>query len=164
MSKVVIVLIVLLLTAGCGAVPTAMLLPTADIRLASPAPVRPRLIAALSATRTPVPPSSPVPSATPAAYATPLEQFRSWMEEARATHPYPDTVEVMWEVMMCESSGDPQVVTGANQGLFQYDATTWTGDWNPYRNQPILDPHAQIFATAKAWADGNQRWWGCYHS
>jgi hypothetical protein len=85
------------------------------------------------------------------------------MSEARAAHPYPDPVDVMWEVMICESSGDPQVVTGANQGLFQYDTATWAGEWNPYRDQPILDPRAQIFATAKAWADGNQHWWSCYH-
>jgi hypothetical protein len=69
----------------------------------------------------------------------------------------------MWELMICESSGNPGVIAGSYHGLFQYDAATWAGEWNPYRDQPILDPRAQIFATAKAWHDGNQHWWGCYH-
>lgn len=157
-------MIALSLAASCGATPTTALLPTADIRLASPAPVRFQPIVALPAKNTAIPqPSSPAVSATPASYATPLEQYRAWMDQARAAHPYPDPIEVMWEVMICESSGDPQAITGANQGLFQYDSATWAGDWNPYRDQPILDPRAQIFATAKAWADGNQHWWSCYH-
>jgi hypothetical protein len=68
----------------------------------------------------------------------------------------------MWNVMMCESSGNPEVVVDSYYGLFQYRPDTWGGDWNPYRDQSILDAHAQIFATAKAWQDGNQAWWGCY--
>jgi hypothetical protein len=85
------------------------------------------------------------------------------MEEARALHPYGEPVEQMWSVMICESSGDASVVAaGLYHGLFQYSAETWAGAWNPYRDQPILDPRAQIFATAKAWQDGHQSWWGCY--
>ena len=86
------------------------------------------------------------------------------MGEARAVHPYAESVEVMWEVMLCESSGQANQVTGGYYGLFQYAADTWSGDWNPYRASPILDPQAQIFATAKAWHDGNQHWWSCYQA
>jgi hypothetical protein len=99
------------------------------------------------------------PTATP---ADPLTAYRSLMEDARAAHPYPETVEHMWNVMMCESKGDPGMVAWPYHGLFQYLPETWSGDWNPYREQPILDARAQIFATAKAWQDGNQSWWGCY--
>lgn len=84
------------------------------------------------------------------------------MEEARAAHPYSEPIEVMWQVMLCESSGEADMVAGSYYGLFQYEQATWAGDWNPYRSSPILDPRAQIFATAKAWQDGSQRWWGCY--
>ncbi|HEX9370793.1 MAG TPA: hypothetical protein VF897_07290 [Roseiflexaceae bacterium] len=92
----------------------------------------------------------------------PLDQYRAWMEAARALHPYDESIDVMWQVMLCESSGDAGEVSESYYGLFQYDGDTWAGDWNPYRDQPILDPHAQIFATAKAWHDGNQHWWGCH--
>ena len=84
------------------------------------------------------------------------------MQEARALHPYSDPIEVMWQVMLCESSGQPGLVASSYYGLFQYQQTTWAGEWNPYRDSSILDPRAQIFATAKAWQDGNQHWWGCY--
>lgn len=84
------------------------------------------------------------------------------MEEARAKHPYGESIEQMWEVMLCESSGDSETIADTYYGLFQYHPDTWGGEWNPYRDQPILDPQAQIFATAKAWQDGNQSWWGCY--
>jgi hypothetical protein len=84
------------------------------------------------------------------------------MQEARAEHPYSEPIEVMWQVMLCESSGQPDQVADSYYGLFQYQQATWAGDWNPYRASPILDPRAQIFATAKAWQDGNQHWWGCY--
>ena len=93
----------------------------------------------------------------------PLDQYRAWMQEARATHPYSEPIEVMWQVMLCESSGQADQVADSFYGLFQYQQDTWAGEWNPYRANPILDPRAQIFATAKAWQDGNQHWWGCYH-
>jgi hypothetical protein len=86
------------------------------------------------------------------------------MGEARVVHPYAESIEVMWQVMLCESSGEASQVFGGYYGLFQYSPDTWSGDWNPYRTSPILDPQAQIFATAKAWHDGNQHWWGCYQS
>jgi hypothetical protein len=84
------------------------------------------------------------------------------MQEARATHPYSEPLETMWQVMLCESSGQAEQVAETYYGLFQHQQSTWAGDWNPYRAEPILDPRAQIFATAKAWQDGNQHWWGCY--
>jgi hypothetical protein len=83
------------------------------------------------------------------------------MEEARALYPYAESIEAMWGLMICESSGNPEVVAGPYHGLFQYDSATWSGEWNPYRDSSILDPRAQIFATAKAWHDGHQGWWGC---
>lgn len=88
------------------------------------------------------------------------ENYRALMEEARRKHPYPESVDVMWQVMMCESSGNPTIAgPGGLMGLFQYTPETWTGSWNPYRDQPISDARAQIFATAKAWSDGYQHWW-----
>jgi hypothetical protein len=70
----------------------------------------------------------------------------------------------MYAVLLCESGGDPAIVSpdGFNHGLFQYSAATWAGDWNPYRDQPITDARAQIFATACAWSRGMQAQWGCY--
>ena len=108
-----------------------------------------------------------VPSATSAPptatlRATASDQYRAWMVEARNRYPYSESVEQMWEVMICESSGNPDLVAGSYNGLFQYSQATWEGDWNPYRDRPVLDPQAQIFATAKAWHDGYQSWWGCY--
>ncbi len=93
-----------------------------------------------------------------------LEQYRAWIAEARETYPYRDSVEKMWAVMVCESHGDPDVVNpnGLYHGLFQYHKKTWRGSWNPYREESIYDAKAQIFATAKAWSEGYQRWWGCY--
>jgi hypothetical protein len=88
-------------------------------------------------------------------------QYRAWMEQARAKHPYRESVSRMWKVMMCESRGKVHV-KGRYHGLFQYKRSTWRGAWNPYRHRPILDPRAQIFATAKAWREGHQDWWGCY--
>ena len=99
------------------------------------------------------------PTATPATVET---QYRAWMEEARVAHPYEETIEQMWAVMLCESGGQAEISNGINVGLFQFHPDTWAGNWNPYRDQPITDPRAQIFATAKAWQDGYQSWWGCY--
>jgi hypothetical protein len=113
------------------------------------------------ATRLPQPEPTSLPKAT-AALGTPLDQYRAWMQEARALHPYSDPIDVMWQVMLCESSGQPGLVASSYYGLFQYQQTTWAGEWNPYRDSSILDPRAQIFATAKAWQDGNQHWWGGY--
>lgn len=152
--------IALLLLAACGASSRAPAeLPTANVRLSAPAPalLRP------AAPPNPGLPSLSTPAASPApSPATPLEQYRTWMAAAREQYPYPEPLEHMWALMICESSGQPDVVAGENYGLFQYNPATWAGEWNPYRGQPILDPQAQIFATAKAWYDGNQGWWGCY--
>jgi hypothetical protein len=155
--------LLLLVLARCGMSTPASQLPTAHIR-AQPTQLAP-IVRVASVTAPTAPPAAlpldPVPSAAPAA-ASSIDQYRAWVEEARALYPYPESTDVMWQLMVCESSGQPELVADAYHGLFQYDAATWVGDWNPYRDQPILDPHAQIFATAKAWHDGNQGWWGCY--
>lgn len=144
------------LLAACGAAPAS-----APPPIAQGATVAPRTTALPSPTtpsRAPTPPPAAPPLEPTAAAAA---AYRAWMEEARALHPYAESVETMWAVMICESSGDATAVAGGYHGLFQYSAETWGGSWNPYRDQPILDPRAQIFATAKAWQDGNQSWWGC---
>jgi hypothetical protein len=149
---------------ACGAGVLAPALPTAHISRATslPAPLVPITIATLTPSAVPAPTLSPTSAPTAQAATVPLEQYRAWMAEARAQHPYSEPLEVMWALMICESSGDPNLTDGRYNGLFQYDGATWAGDWNPYRDSPILDPRAQIFATAKAWQDGNQHWWGCY--
>jgi len=87
------------------------------------------------------------------------------MREAKKVYPYPQTLDKMYRVMMCESSGNPRASggRGAWLGLFQYAPTTWRGSWNPYRNSSIYDARAQIFATAKAWSIGMQSHWSCYY-
>jgi hypothetical protein len=153
------------ITTACGA-PVAPTLPTAYIvRVGTIAPVAPYTPTlpppATLPPATPMPPPSPTPALEPP-LEPPLDQYRAWMQEARAAHPYSEPIETMWQVMLCESSGQAEQVAESYYGLFQYQQATWAGDWNPYRAEPILDPHAQIFATAKAWQDGNQHWWDCY--
>ncbi|MEM6535326.1 MAG: transglycosylase SLT domain-containing protein [Pseudomonadota bacterium] len=94
----------------------------------------------------------------------PDEQYRAWITEARAKHPYADSEDKMYAVMMCESGGNPTIVNPAGPyvGLFQYVANTWNGDWNDYRDAGMTDARAQIFATAQAWSQGMQNQWGCY--
>jgi hypothetical protein len=94
-----------------------------------------------------------------------LAQYRAWMVDAKRMYPYPQTVDKMWRVMMCESSGNARASGGGGAwlGLFQYAPTTWRSSWNPYRNQSIWDARAQIYATAKAWSIGMQRHWSCYY-
>ncbi|MEO1538646.1 MAG: hypothetical protein AAFR73_13050 [Pseudomonadota bacterium] len=109
---------------------------------------------------TPAP--SPAPSGTDKAAL--LAQYRTWISEARGAHPYPESEDRMYAVMMCESGGNAEIVNPAGPyiGLFQYVAGTWNGDWNDYRNDGITNPRAQIFATAQAWSIGMQSHWGCY--
>jgi murein DD-endopeptidase MepM/ murein hydrolase activator NlpD len=117
------------------------------------------------------PAQQPAPALQPTSYPTPhatgeeatLSQYRAWITEARARHPYADSEAQMYAVMMCESRGQATLVASAGySGLFQYSPTTWRGAWNDYRDQNILDPRAQIFATALAWQKHMQRQWGCY--
>jgi hypothetical protein len=119
-------------------------------------------------TRAPTPEPTAAPTPEPAAptlvAAEPYAQYARWIEEARRAHPYPEAPDHMLRVMLCESSGNAAAIAGPYHGLFQYLPSTWSGDWNPYRDQPILDARAQIFATAKAWQDGYQSWWGCYQA
>lgn len=107
---------------------------------------------------------APRPASNGAANEQAFDQYRAWISEARARHPYPDSEERMYAVMMCESGGRATVVNSAGpySGLFQYSPATWSGDWNTYRDEDILDPQAQIFATALAWSNGMQGHWGCY--
>src|SRR4051812_25405432 len=151
-----------LLLVSCGGALTPTL-PTAYVVRASVAPMPALHTPTIPAPATNLPAATPtaLPSAIPV-LNTPLDQYRAWMQEARAAHPYSEPIEVMWQVMMCESSGRADQVIDSYYGLFQYQQATWAGDWNPYRASSILDPRAQIFATAKAWQDGNQHWWGCY--
>lgn len=94
-----------------------------------------------------------------------MAQYRAWMVAARAQYPYPQSVDKMWRVMMCESSGNPQASGGGGAwlGLFQYAPTTWRSGWNPYRSSSIWDAKSQIYATAKAWSIGMQSHWSCYY-
>ena len=158
------------LLSSCGSTLTPTL-PTAYVvrarAAATPAAHTASMPAPVTVSLTTIPTSLISPTAIPTslpitALDPPLDQYRVWMEEARAAHAYSEAVDVMWAVMICESSGRADEVAGNYSGLFQYDSATWAGDWNPYRASPILDPRAQIFATAKAWHDGNQHWWGCY--
>ncbi|MEO1187459.1 MAG: hypothetical protein AAFW60_00185 [Pseudomonadota bacterium] len=91
-------------------------------------------------------------------------QYRAWIREARLAHPYPESEDKMYAVMMCESGGRADIVNpaGPYSGLFQYASGTWAGDWNQYRDSDILDARAQIFATALAWNQNMQSHWGCY--
>ena len=70
----------------------------------------------------------------------------------------------MYAVMMCESGGRAAIINpvGPYKGLFQYSPLTWNGPWNTYKADGILDPKAQVFATALAWSLKMQRQWGCY--
>lgn len=108
--------------------------------------------------------SVPAAPTAPAAASSPT-QYRQWMEEARKTYPYAESLNKMWNVMMCESGGNPRASGGAGAwlGLFQYVPGTWAGLWNPYRTSSIWDARAQIFATAKAWSIGMQSAWSCYY-
>lgn len=93
-----------------------------------------------------------------------LLRYREWIAEARARHPYTDSEERMLQVMLCESKGNAAIVNpaGPYSGLFQYAPGTWKAAWNAYRDEHILDAKAQIFATALAWEQRKQGWWGCY--
>ena len=94
-----------------------------------------------------------------------LALYRTWMVQARALYPYPQSIDKMYRVMMCESGGNPKASggRGAWLGLFQYAPGTWRGSWNPYRKNSIYDAKSQIFATAKAWSIGMQSHWSCYY-
>lgn len=129
---------------------------------------------AACATSKPVPPEA-IPSASPAPADLPanpraapgaqtLAIYRTWIAEARVKHPYADSAERMYDVMMCESGGRVAVVNpaGPYTGLFQYVAGTWNDTWNTYRSGGLLGARAQIFATALAWSLNMQSHWGCY--
>jgi hypothetical protein len=121
-------------------------------------PPAPTVEALVQETPTPLPVADTQPPAPTA------DPYRQWIHEAREQYPYPDSEDRMYAVLLCESGGDPAIISpdGYNHGLFQYSAATWAGDWNPYREESIYDARAQIFATACAWSLGMQGQWGCY--
>lgn len=110
-------------------------------------------------------PATPASAAPAQVSQSTLNQYRQWMIEARAMYPYPQSVDKMYRVMMCESSGNANVSSpnGVYKGLFQYHTNTWRGNWNPYRNYSLWNARNQIFATAKAWSVGMQGQWECYY-
>lgn len=112
------------------------------------------------------PDADPPPSVNTSESEASPDQYRAWISEARAEHPYTDSEERMFAVMMCESGGDASIVNpaGPYTGLFQYAVGTWNGDWNLYRDNGMTDARSQIFATALAWNLGMQNQWGCYTS
>lgn len=119
-----------------------------------------------TATAKPTEKPKPEPTATPRPGGSSTQaQYRQWMEEARMMHPYKQSVDKMWSVMMCESGGNARASGGGGRwlGLFQYAPGTWGGSWNPYRANSIWDAKSQIFATAKAWSIGMQSHWSCYY-
>jgi hypothetical protein len=105
------------------------------------------------------------PGRVEAASAATIAQYKAWMADAKITYPYPQSLDKMYRVMMCESGGNARASggRGAWLGLYQYAPTTWRGSWNPYRGSSIWDAKAQIYATAKAWSIGMQRHWSCYY-
>jgi hypothetical protein len=111
------------------------------------------------------PVTTPAMGTAAAATRSTLSQYRTWMEAARLKYPYKQSVDKMYRVMMCESSGNVYALSpsGTYKGLFQYHNNTWRGSWNPYRYASVWDAKSQIYATAKAWSLGYQRWWSCYY-
>src|SRR5437016_7006782 len=55
-----------------------------------------------------------------------LDQYKAWMQDARAKYPYPQSLDKMWRVMMCESGGNANAVGphGKVVGLLQYSRST----------------------------------------
>ena len=113
-------LLITLLLSSCGA-PLTPTLPTAYVvragTAATPAPPTPTIPPL--ATKPPEITPTSLPSATPV-LDTPLDQYRAWMQEARAAHPYSEPIEVMWQVMLCESAGQADQVADSYYGLSQY--------------------------------------------
>ncbi len=96
--------------------------------------------------------------------ASTIDQYRTWIAQARVIYPYRESVDKMYRVMMCESGGNPRAIGSRRwYGLFQYVPSTWHGRWNPYRYNDLYDAKAQIFGTARAWSIGKQHEWSCYH-
>ncbi len=156
-------------TSGGGGQPQAA--------VSSPAYAYAAVAALPSAPSASTPPSAvaPEPSSSPAKPVTheraigstdeqTLDQYRAWIAQARQEHPYADSEQRMYSVMMCESKGESGLVarSGGYSGLFQYSPSLWKSSWNTYRDQGILDAKAQIFATALAWHNHLQSQWGCY--
>lgn len=113
----------------------------------------------------PQPPAPRPPRAGGVDEAT-LQQYRAWIAEARQLHPYPESEDRMFRMMMCESKGNAGIESpgGRNVGLFQFSLPTWNAGWNAaYRDSSRKDPRSSIFAVALAWSLGMQSHWPhCY--
>ena len=154
--------------------PAAILAPIQDMLAGDASEAEdPSLDSGLANEVDPIPDIAPDPvTASPITVSSPtdtegtLAQYRTWISEARAEHPYPESEDKMFAVMMCESGGRAEIINpaGPYSGLFQYATGTWAGDWNQYRDSDVLDARAQIFATALAWNNNMQSHWGCYSS
>ena len=110
--------ICLVILAACASKNVAPPLPADANQFASTRSPVPSVAATTAPTVvTPSITSAPPTAAPPATVA---DQYRAWMEEARVRHPYNESVDQMWEVMICESSGKFDLVAGPYNGLFQY--------------------------------------------
>ena len=109
--------------------------------------------------------ATPQTAAAAHSHSADVAQYKAWMTDARKLYPYPQSVDKMYRVMMCESSGNANASGGGGAwlGVYQYAPRTWHDTWNPYRNSSIYDAKAQIYATAKAWSIGMQSHWACYY-
>src|SRR5437762_5185744 len=105
------------------------------------------------------------PLSAQAATSANLAQYKAWMADAKKMYPYRQSLDKMYRVMMCESTGNARASGGGGAwlGLYQYAPRTWHGSWNPYRYNSIYDAKSQIYATAKAWSIGMQSHWSCYY-
>ena len=56
---------------------------------------------------------APAPAPTPVSREDRNTQYRAWISEARAAHPYPESEDKMYAVMMCESGGNAKIVIPA---------------------------------------------------
>src|SRR5438132_2483332 len=81
------------------------------------------------------------PQKVEAASANTLTQYITWMQDAKRLYPYPQTLDKMYRVMMCESTGNARASGGGGLwlGLIHYAPTTWRASWNPYRTSSIWD-------------------------
>ena len=97
------------------------------------------------------------PSPSTSAYA-PDDRWWPLIQEAAEEHGI-DPVG-LHKMMLAESDGRPDLVSdGQFYGLYQYVQDTWSGDWNPWREQDIFHGPSQIKATALAIKNGKGPYW-----
>ncbi len=76
-----------------------------------------------------------------------------------AAEMYGQDPDALYQVMMCESKGNPYADNGVNKGLFQFHPGTFAG--TPYGDASIFDGPSQIYAAAWMWSQGRKGEWGC---